>query len=105
MEIIKKAEIEKLISENRIVLFLKGTKNTPYCGFSATVVQILKNLKVDFVDIDILQDQQMRHDIKLYSDWPTIPQLYIDGIFIGGCDITKTMFQNGELQKLINSKE
>lgn len=94
-------QIQKTISANNVVLFMKGTKDFPQCGFSATVVQILKNLNVEFLDIDILRDPEMRQGIKDFSDWPTIPQLYIKGEFIGGCDIVKEMFQSGELQELL----
>jgi len=82
---------------------MKGTKDFPQCGFSAVVVQILKNLGMDFIDIDVLRDPEIRQGIKDFSDWPTIPQLYIKGQFIGGCDIVKEMFQSGELQELLSN--
>lgn len=94
-------KIQETISTNNAVLFMKGTRDFPQCGFSATVVQILKNLNVEFLDIDILRDPEMRQGIKDFSDWPTIPQLYVKGEFIGGCDIIKEMFQSGELQELV----
>jgi monothiol glutaredoxin len=96
--------IEKEISENKIVLFMKGTKHMPQCGFSATVVQILMQCSVeDFRDINILEDPEMRQGIKDFSNWPTIPQLYINKEFIGGCDIIREMFESGELITLINN--
>ena len=97
--------IQKTIDENPVVLYMKGNKDFPQCGFSATVVHILKNLSIDFLDIDILEDQEMRQAIKEFSDWPTIPQLYIKGEFIGGCDIVKEMFQAGELQEMLKEKK
>ena len=93
--------IQETISNNDVVLYMKGTKDFPQCGFSAMVVQILKNLNVDFLDVDVLRDPEIRQGIKDFSDWPTIPQLYIKGEFIGGCDIVKEMFQSGELQELL----
>jgi monothiol glutaredoxin len=97
-------EIDNIVKNNPVVLFMKGTKDFPQCGFSAVVVQILKNLKVEFFDINILTDPELRQGIKEYSDWPTIPQLYIGGEFIGGCDIVKEMFQSQELQNLLKEK-
>ena len=98
-------EIKKTIEENKVVLYMKGTKDFPQCGFSATVVQILKNLKVNFLDINVLTNPEIREGIKQFSDWPTIPQLYIDGDFVGGCDIVKEMFQTQELQQLLKDKK
>lgn len=97
-------EIDNIVKNNPVALFMKGTKDFPQCGFSAVVVQILKNLNVDFFDINILTDPELRQGIKEYSDWPTIPQLYIGGEFIGGCDIVKEMFQSQELQNLLKEK-
>jgi monothiol glutaredoxin len=97
-------EIDNIVKNNPVVLFMKGTKDFPQCGFSAVVVQILKNLNVEFFDINILTDPELRQGIKEYSDWPTIPQLYIGGDFIGGCDIVKEMFQSQELQNLLKEK-
>lgn len=94
--------INKIISENEVVLFLKGDENFQYCGFSATVVGILKNLQVNFKAIDVLADDKIRQGIKDFSDWPTIPQLYVHGEFIGGCDIIREMFEDGSLSKLFN---
>jgi monothiol glutaredoxin len=99
------AEIKKTVEENKVVLYMKGSKDFPQCGFSATVVQILKNLNVNFVDINVLTNPEIREGIKEFSDWPTIPQLYIDGEFIGGCDIVKEMFQAQELQQLLKDKK
>jgi monothiol glutaredoxin len=97
-------EIKKTIDSNKVVLYMKGTKNFPQCGFSAMVVQILKNHNVSFLDVNVLSDPEIRHGIKEFSDWPTIPQLYIDGEFIGGCDIVKEMDQIGELASLLKEK-
>jgi monothiol glutaredoxin len=94
-------EIEQTIKQNKVVLFMKGTKDFPQCGFSAVVVQILKNLNVDFLDVNVLTSPDIRQGIKDFSDWPTIPQLYVNGEFIGGCDIVKEMFQTQELQQLL----
>ena len=99
------AEIKKTVEENKVVLYMKGTKDFPQCGFSATVVQILKNLNVNFVDINVLTNPEIREGIKEFSDWPTIPQLYIAGEFVGGCDIVKEMFQAQELQELLKEKK
>ena len=99
------AEIKKTVEENKVVLYMKGTKDFPQCGFSATVVQILKNLNVNFVDINVLTNPEIREGIKEFSDWPTIPQLYVAGEFVGGCDIVKEMFQAQELQELLKEKK
>ncbi len=98
-------EIEQIIQNNNVVLFMKGTKDMPQCGFSATVSHILNQLGVEFFDVDILRDAEIRQGIKEFSDWPTIPQLYIKGEFVGGCDIVKEMFQAGELQEMLKEKE
>jgi monothiol glutaredoxin len=92
------------ISSNDVVLYMKGTKVFPHCGFSAQVVQILGLLGVDYKDVDVLADNVLRNGIKEFSSWPTIPQLYIKGEFIGGCDITREMYQSGELQSLLAEK-
>lgn len=97
-------KIQDTVNTNDIVLYMKGTKDFPQCGFSAVVVQILKNLQVNFCDINVLSDPEIRQAIKEFSDWPTIPQLYVKGEFIGGCDIVKEMFQAGELQDLLKEK-
>lgn len=99
-EVIKK-KIQELITKNKVFLFMKGNKLMPMCGFSAQVVQILNELKVDFETFNVLQDESIRQGIKDYSNWPTIPQLYINGKFVGGCDITKELYRSGELQKLL----
>lgn len=96
-----KTALDTLISENKVVLFMKGTKDFPQCGFSARVVQILDMIGTDFIDINVLEDGAIRQGIKEYSDWPTIPQLYINGEFIGGCDIVTEAYQNGELKDML----
>jgi monothiol glutaredoxin len=96
--------IGKQIAANDVVLFMKGTKAMPQCGFSMQVAQILGHLGVDFKDINVLEDMSVREGVKAYSNWPTIPQLYIKGEFIGGCDIVREMFQAGELQELLSAK-
>ena len=98
-------EIKKLIDTNDVCLFMKGVPDAPQCGFSMTVSNILKHLNVNFKGVNVLDDQNLRQGIKEYSDWPTIPQLYIKGEFIGGCDIVKEMFENGELKSLLESKK
>ena len=98
------ATIEQEISDNSVVLFMKGSAEKPLCGFSATVVQILSRLEVPFRDINVLADPELREGIKAYTNWPTIPQLYIKGEFIGGCDIIREMYASGELQKLLQDK-
>jgi monothiol glutaredoxin len=94
----------KQIATNDVVLFMKGTKQMPQCGFSMQVAQILNYLGVDFKDINVLDDMAVREGIKAYSNWPTIPQLYVKGEFVGGCDIVREMFQAGELQELLTAK-
>ena len=93
--------IKKIITENDICLFMKGTPESPQCGFSMAVSNILKHLKVNFIGINVLEDENLRQGIKEFSDWPTIPQLYVNEEFIGGCDIIKEMFEKGELQELL----
>ena len=97
-----KKKIEDLLEKNEICLFMKGTPDVPQCGFSLAVSNVLKHLKVDFKGINVLEDNDIREGIKTYSDWPTIPQLYVKKKFIGGCDIVKEMFEKGELQKILN---
>jgi monothiol glutaredoxin len=98
-------QIQKDISENNVVLYMKGTKLMPQCGFSATVVQVLERVGVtDFKDINVLADAEIREGIKAFTNWPTIPQLYVKGEFIGGCDIVREMYQTGELQQLLAEK-
>jgi monothiol glutaredoxin len=96
--------IRKAVASNDVVLFMKGNKNFPQCGFSAQVVQILGHLGVDYKDVNVLDDMGIREGIKSFSNWPTIPQLYVKGEFVGGCDIIREMFQAGELQQLLNEK-
>lgn len=96
--------IQQEITNNSVILFMKGTTEFPQCGFSAVVVQILKNLRISFKSIDVLANPLIRQAIKDFSNWPTIPQLYIKGEFIGGCDITREMYQTGELQTLLTEK-
>ena len=96
--------IGKTVAGNEVVLFMKGTKAMPQCGFSMQVTQILSHLGVDFKDVNVLDDMGVREGIKTYSNWPTIPQLYIKGEFVGGCDIVREMFQAGELQELLSAK-
>ena len=100
-----KEKIQNLIKENNVCLFMKGTPDAPQCGFSMTVSNVLKHLKVDFKGINVLDDDDIRQGIKSYSDWPTIPQLYIKEEFIGGCDIVKELFDSGELKKVLEEKK
>ena len=98
-------QFEKDIQENDVVLYMKGTKKIPQCGFSATVVAILERLGVkDFKDVNVLADQAVREGIKQFSSWPTIPQLYVKGEFLGGCDIAREMYESGELEALFKDK-
>ncbi|MBP7670311.1 Grx4 family monothiol glutaredoxin [Ferrovibrio sp. MS7] len=96
--------IKQDITDNDIVLFMKGTPVFPQCGFSAVVVQVLSHLGVKFKGVDVLSDPSIRQGIKEFSDWPTIPQLYVKGEFVGGCDIVREMYQSGELQQLLEQK-
>ena len=98
-------QIKKLIGENDICLFLKGTPDAPQCGFSMAVSNVLKHLNVKFKGINILEDEHLRKGIKEFSDWPTIPQLYVKEEFVGGCDIIKEMFEKGDLKKLFEEKK
>ena len=97
-------KIKTIIDSNSIVLFMKGTPEVPQCGFSMAVLNILKYLKVKFKGINVLESDEIRQGIKNYTDWPTIPQLYIRGEFVGGCDIVKEMFEKGELKELLKNK-
>ena len=99
-----KKKIKSEIDENQICLFMKGTPEVPQCGFSMAVSNILKLLEVKYKGINVLENLEIREGIKEYSDWPTIPQLYIKGEFIGGCDIIKEMFETGELRKILSNK-
>ena len=102
-EQIIKNQIEEDIKANKILLFMKGNKMAPQCGFSAQVVHILNNVGVEYETRDVLQDEELRQGIKEYTNWPTIPQLYVNQEFVGGCDIITEMFQSGELKTLISS--
>ncbi len=97
--------IRQDIGDNEVVLYMKGTPVFPQCGFSSTVVQVLSHLGVRFKGIDILADPELRDGIKLFSNWPTIPQLYVKGEFVGGCDIIREMFENGELTEFLKSND
>ncbi len=96
--------IRQDLADNDVVLFMKGTKKIPQCGFSATVAQVMERLGVDFKDVNVLADQEIRQGIKEFTDWPTIPQLYIKGEFVGGCDIVREMYTSGELATLLKEK-
>ena len=100
-----KKKIENFINENDVCLFMKGTPDAPQCGFSMAVTNILKHLNINFKGINVLEEENLRQGIKEFSDWPTIPQLYIKKEFIGGCDIVKEMFEKGELKKLLEEKK
>ena len=98
-DILKK--IEEEVKSNKVMIYMKGTKTEPQCGFSAAVVDVFNMLGVPFETRDILSDNELREGIKKYSNWPTIPQVYVNGKFVGGCDITREMYKTGELQELI----
>ena len=100
-----KEKIINDINNNPIILYMKGTKEMPMCGFSNSVVQVLNHYGVDYKDINVLESADLREGIKEYSNWPTIPQLYVKGEFIGGCDIMREMFQSGELKALFEEKD
>ena len=100
-----KEKISNLISENEVCLFMKGTPDSPQCGFSMAVSNVLKHLKVNFKGINVLEDENLRQGIKDFSDWPTIPQLYVKKEFIGGCDIVKELFESGELKRMFIEKK
>ena len=104
MDITVEDRIRQEITEAPVVLYMKGTPVFPQCGFSAAVVQILSHLGVKFKGVDVLADPQIRQGIKEFSSWPTIPQLYVNGEFVGGCDIVREMFEAGELQQLFEEK-
>jgi monothiol glutaredoxin len=99
-----KDRIAEIVGKNDVVLFMKGTALFPQCGFSSRAVTILEHLGVPFETVDVLQDPEIRQGIKEYSDWPTIPQLYVKGEFVGGSDIMMVMFQSGELQQLVGEQ-
>ena len=97
-------QIAKTVSENDVVLYMKGTPTFPQCGFSSTVVQVLDYLGADYESVNVLEDPEIRQGIKAYNNWPTIPQVFVKGEFIGGCDIVREMFESGELRQLMESK-
>ena len=97
--------IQSHIDTNEVCLFMKGTPDAPQCGFSMAVSNMLKILEVNFQGVNVLEDQKIREGIKIFSDWPTIPQLYIKKEFVGGCDIIKEMYENGELKKVLEDKQ
>ena len=96
--------IKEVVENNDVVLFMKGTKETPQCGFSNAVVNTLSFMNVDFKDVNVLEDDSLREGIKSFTDWPTIPQLYVKGEFVGGCDIIQDMHKSGELSLVLKSK-
>ncbi len=100
-----KNTIQEHIDNNDVCLFMKGTPDAPQCGFSMAVTNMLKLLELNFHSVNVLEDQKIREGIKVYSDWPTIPQLYIKKEFVGGCDIVKEMYENGELKKVLQDKD
>ena len=100
-----KEKIQSIINENEVCLFMKGTPDAPQCGFSMAVSNVLKHLNVKFKGIYVLEDESLRQGIKDFSEWPTIPQLYVKSDFVGGCDIVKEMFEKGELKKLLEEKK
>ena len=95
-------QLDEIIKNNKVVLFMKGTPDMPQCGFSMAVANVLKHLEVEFTGINVLDDEEIRNGIKEYSNWPTIPQLYIKEEFVGGCDIVKEMFEKQELQQIFD---
>ena len=101
-DVLKK--IEEQVKQNKIMLYMKGTPDFPMCGFSAATIQVLDSYKVEYASLNVLEDPAIRDGIKRYANWPTIPQLYINGEFVGGCDIIREMFQAGELQSLLKDK-
>ena len=99
-----KSTIQNYINDNEVCLFMKGTPDAPQCGFSMAVSNMLKILEINYKGINVLEDQSIREGIKTFSDWPTIPQLYIKKEFVGGCDIVKEMYESGELKKVLDNK-
>ena len=99
-----KAKIEQTVAANDVVLYMKGTPTFPQCGFSSTVVQVFDYLGVDYSSVNVLEDPEIRQGIKEFNNWPTIPQVFVKGEFIGGCDIVREMFETGELRDLITEK-
>jgi monothiol glutaredoxin len=105
MEDTLRERIQTIIEGNDVVLFMKGTKHFPQCGFSATVVEVLRRSGAEFQDVNVLEDPAIRQGIKEFANWPTIPQLYVRGKFVGGCDIIREMYENGELDAVLSAKE
>jgi monothiol glutaredoxin len=105
MEDTLRDRIQSIIDSNDVVLFMKGTKHFPQCGFSATVVEVLRRSGSEFQDVNVLEDPAIRQGIKEFANWPTIPQLYVRGQFVGGCDIVREMYENGELGALLSPDE
>ncbi len=105
MEDTLQERIQGIIESNDVVLFMKGTKHFPQCGFSATLVEVLRRSGSEFQDVNVLEDPDIRQGIKEFSNWPTIPQLYVHGKFVGGCDIIREMFEKGELAAVLSAKE
>lgn len=105
MEETLRDRIQGIIDSNDVVLFMKGTKHFPQCGFSATVVEVLRRSGSDFQDVNVLEDPAIRQGIKEFANWPTIPQLYVRGKFVGGCDIVREMYENGELGAVLSPEE
>jgi len=104
MDDLTKSLIQNHIDTKEVCLFMKGTPDAPQCGFSMAVTNMLKILEVKFLSVNVLEDEKIREGIKIFSDWPTIPQLYIKKEFVGGCDIVKEMYENGELKKILEDK-
>ena len=96
--------IKSVVESNDVVLFMKGTKETPQCGFSNAIVNILSFMNLDFKDVNVLDDNDLREGVKIFTDWPTIPQLYVKGEFVGGSDIIQDMYKSGELSEILKSK-
>ncbi|HUA36485.1 MAG TPA: Grx4 family monothiol glutaredoxin [Candidatus Binataceae bacterium] len=96
-------QIDQAVRKNKIMIFMKGTRNFPQCGFSAATVQVFENLGVPFETADVLADQELREGVKQYSNWPTIPQVFIDGKFVGGCDIIRELYETGELETMVKA--
>ena len=105
MEDTLRDQIQGIIDSNDVVLFMKGTKHFPQCGFSATVVEVLRRSGSEFHDVNVLEVPSIRQGIKEFANWPTIPQLYVRGKFVGGCDIVREMYENGELDAVLSDKE
>ena len=105
MEVTLQERIQGIIDSNDVVLFMKGTKHFPQCGFSATVVEVLRRSGSEFQDVNVLEDPAIRQGIKEFANWPTIPQLYVRGKFVGGCDIIREMYEKGELDAVLSAKE